>query len=157
MNNQLFRKKSMEKISSPEQLDTYIRVSTPGMWMLLTAIVVLLVGVCVWGVMGHLDTTLSTVAVAQDNRLTAYVKEEDIQDVEAGMEVMIDSNSFTVVSVSGEPVAVDASFSEYACHVGGLQAGQWVYALTLDGEAADGVYAAEIVTDSVLPISFVIN
>ena len=49
MNQQVFRKKSIERISSPEQLDAYIRVTTPGVWLLLTAIAILLVGVCVWG------------------------------------------------------------------------------------------------------------
>lgn len=157
MNNQLFRSKSLEKISSPEQLDAYIRVSTPGIWMLLAAIVTLLVGVCVWGVMGHLDTTLSTVAVVQDNRLAVYVKEGDIQDVDSGMKVTVDNKEFTIVSVANEPIAVDETFSDYACHVGSLQAGEWVYTLTLDGSAADGVYAAKIVTESISPISFVLN
>ena len=62
----LFRKKSLERISSPEQLNAYIRVSTPSVWMLLAAIVILLVDVCVWGVFGHLDTRLSVAAIAQD-------------------------------------------------------------------------------------------
>lgn len=157
MNNQLFRSKSLQKVSSPEQLDAYIRVSTPDIWMLLAAIVVLLVGVCVWGVMGHLDTTLSTVAVAQNERITVYVKEENIQDIENGMKVRVDSRDFTIVSIANEPVAVNEDFSAYVCYVGSLQLGEWVYALTLDGEAADGVYAAKIVTERVSPISFVIN
>ena len=81
MNNQLFRKKSLQKVSSPEQLDAYIRVSTPGIWMLLAAIAALLVGVCVWGILGRLDTKISTVAVVRDNQITVYVAEANIQDV----------------------------------------------------------------------------
>ena len=59
MNDQLFRKKSVDKVSSPEQLNEYIRVANPGVWMVLAAIVILLAGVVVWGFIGHLDTTLS--------------------------------------------------------------------------------------------------
>ena len=62
--SKLFRQKSLDRISSPEQLNAYIRVSTPSVWLLLTAIVILLIGVCVWGVWGHMDTTLPVVAVA---------------------------------------------------------------------------------------------
>ena len=45
MDNQLFRKKSLDKVSSPEQLNDYIRVSNPGVWIALTAVIVLLFGV----------------------------------------------------------------------------------------------------------------
>ncbi len=30
MENQIFRKKSIERVSSPEQLNDYVRVSNPG-------------------------------------------------------------------------------------------------------------------------------
>ena len=42
MNQPLFRKKSVDKVSSPEQLNEYIRVANPGVWMVLAAIVILL-------------------------------------------------------------------------------------------------------------------
>lgn len=47
MEKQIFRKKSVERVSSPEQLSDYIRVSNPSVWMTLAAIIVLLAGVCV--------------------------------------------------------------------------------------------------------------
>ena len=40
--NALFREKSVTKVSSPEQLNDYIRVSTPAAWLVLVAIVLLL-------------------------------------------------------------------------------------------------------------------
>ena len=83
MSNTLFRQKSLDRISSPEQLNDYIRVSTPSVWMLLLAIVILLLGVCVWGVFGHLDTTLPVAAVAENGVVTAYVKETDAGKVAA--------------------------------------------------------------------------
>ena len=85
----LFRKKSMDRISSPEQLNDYIRVSTPSVWLLLAAIVILLVGVCVWGVLGHMDTTLPVVAVAENGTVTAYVRQADAEKVQPGMAVTI--------------------------------------------------------------------
>ena len=153
----LFRQKSLERISSPEQLNHYIRVSTPSVWMLLASIVVLLTGVCVWGVFGHMDTTLTAVAVAREQSTTAYIKETDAQKVDVGDIVSVGSAQGTVQSVWAEPVCVDDSFTQYMRHVGGLQAGEWVYAVTLDIDCADGVYTAQIVTDSVPPMSFVLN
>ena len=147
----------MDRVSSPEQLNEYIRVSNPGIWMALIAVVILLVGICVWGITGHLDTKLSVVAVAEDGNLTAYVREADLASVETGMEVQIGEAVYTVASIANAPVAVDDSFSEYVRHLGELQNGEWVFAVKVSGAAADGAYRADIVIDRVSPISFVLN
>ena len=65
--NGIFRQKNIDKVSSPEKLDDYIRVTTPSVWITLAAIVVLLAGVIVWGIFGELtvhneDGTTETVA-----------------------------------------------------------------------------------------------
>ncbi len=159
MEKQIFRKKSVERVSSPEQLSDYIRVSNPSVWMTLAALIVLLAGVCVWGVLGKLETKVSAAALSEGGSIVCYVKEADAENVESGMTVRIGGNEFTVESVSASPVAVaqGGKFSEYLLYVGGLQVGEWVYEVVLNGELADGVYAAEIVVDSVSPLSFVFN
>ena len=45
---QLFREKTMERISSPEQLTDYLRVTNPGIWAVLTAVILILVGIIAW-------------------------------------------------------------------------------------------------------------
>ena len=153
----LFRQKSLERISSPEQLSSYIRVATPSVWLLLTAIVILLAGVCVWGVFGHMDTTLPAAAVSQDGSVTAWVREADVEKIHAGSAVSIGSAEGTVLSVDAEPVRVDETFTDYMRHVGSLRDGEWVFAVVLDVDCPDGVHAAQIVIDSVHPMSFVLN
>lgn len=37
MENPIFRKKSLDRISSPEALDDYLHVTTPAVWMILAA------------------------------------------------------------------------------------------------------------------------
>ena len=49
----VFREKSMERVSSPEQLNDYIRVTTPSVWIVLVALVVLLAGMLAWSVLGR--------------------------------------------------------------------------------------------------------
>lgn len=51
----LFRQKSINRISSPEQLNDYIRVTTPSVWIALLALVVLLVGMLAWSVFGRVE------------------------------------------------------------------------------------------------------
>ena len=153
----LFREKSLQRISSPEQLNAYIRVSTPSVWLLLSAIVVLLVGVCIWGVFGRMDTVLPAVAVAKAGETTAYVRAEDAEEISVGARVSVGGAEGRVLSVGEEPVPVDEAFTEYMRHVGGLQAGEWVVPVSLEADCPDGVHAAQIVVDSVSPMSFVLN
>ena len=65
--NSIFRQKSLDRISSPEKLDDYVKVTTPSVWIALTAIILLLAGALVWGIFGevtihHADGTAETVA-----------------------------------------------------------------------------------------------
>ena len=66
----IFREKIMERVSSPEQLEDYIGVTSPGMWMVMGAVVLLLAGVCVWGIFGRLDTVIKAPAVVKDGTIT---------------------------------------------------------------------------------------
>ena len=64
--SELFRKKSMDRINSPDELNDYIRVTSPSVWLVLLACVVILVGALVWGSIGTVeeetaDGTLKTV------------------------------------------------------------------------------------------------
>ena len=157
MNNQIFRKKSIDRMSSPEQLNDYIKVTNPGVWMALAAIVILLIGVCVWGVFGKLETKLPVAAVSQDGQTVLYVKEDNIASVRENMSVYVGDETYKVTSVSAQPVAVTEEISEYARHTGELSIGEWVYVVQIDGNIPDGAYRAQIVTDSVSPLYFVFN
>ena len=157
MNEQLFRKKSIDRVSSPEQLDAYIRVANPGVWMVLIAIALLLVGACAWGVLGHLDTTVPAVAVSENGTVTVYVKEADAPSVQKGMSVRIKDTAWTVTDIAAVPVAADGRFSDYTLHVGNFQTGEWVYTVQTDAQLPQGVYSAQIVVERVAPMSFVVN
>ena len=157
MNDKIFRKKSIDRMSSPEQLNDYIKVTNPGVWMVLAAIVILLIGVCGWGVFGTLETKLSVAAVSQDGQTLLYVKEDNMASVQENMSVYIGDEIYKVTSVSAQPVAVTEEISEYARHTGELSIGEWVYIVQIDGNMPDGAYKAQIVTDSVSPLYFVFN
>lgn len=157
MNGQLFRKKSIERVSSPEQLDEYIRVSNPGIWIVLAAIVILLIGVCVWGVVGHLDTRVSAVAISENGQTMVYIKEAEAASVQIGIPVEINGETYTVTEIAEEPAPVNAQVPAYALHVGDLQNGEWVFTAKLDRAPADGIYPAELIVESVSPMHFVLN
>jgi hypothetical protein len=51
----LFRKKSLERINSPEELSDYIRVTTPSVWLVLLATAILLAGMLAWSILGTVE------------------------------------------------------------------------------------------------------
>lgn len=44
----VFRKKALERMSSPEQLTDYLCVTNPGIWVLLAAVILLLGALFAW-------------------------------------------------------------------------------------------------------------
>ena len=112
MSNQLFRKKNADKAASPEQLEDYIRVSNPSAWAVLAAFTILLVGICIWGVFGKLDTTVTAAAVKGENGVVCYVRESDRAEIEIGMTVEINDAEYVITDIAKNPVTVDASVSE---------------------------------------------
>lgn len=157
-NSQIFRKKSIDRISSPEQLDDYIRVTGSSVWMVLLAVAALLVGVCVWGIFGRLETELAVAVKVENGQVTCYVRESDILSVAPGMPVRLEGQEYMVETVSDVPAIVSENMEDYLLHIGGLKTGEWVY-LVNAGESglADGIYEAGIIADSVSPVSFVTN
>ncbi len=157
MDNRLFRKSSIERVSSPEQLNDYIRVSNPGVWMILAAVIALLIGVCVWGIFGRLDTKIPTAGTCENGVFTCFVNEENAAKIKSGMELNVNGNALTVAEISAKPVSVNAETDEYLMYLGGFSEGDWLYEVTANGALADGTYKAEIVTESVSPMSFILN
>lgn len=139
MSEEIFRKKSLEKVKSPENLDDYIKVSNPGIWLLLISVIVLLAGACVWAIFGHIDSTLETSIHVKDGGAVCYVAQDDVSSVKEGMTVKF--NDFeAVITEVGQKGA-----EGYACV---LKSAQTI---------PDGFYNGEIETNSIKPISFVLN
>ena len=87
MSEEIFRKKSLDKVKSPENLDDYIQVSNPGVWLLLISVIVLLAGACVWGIFGHLDSTAETSVHVENGAVVCYVADKDISSIQEEMTV----------------------------------------------------------------------
>lgn len=54
----MFRKASLDKLSSPDQLDQMLKVTTPTGWIALSGCILLLVAAVAWGIEGELPTNV---------------------------------------------------------------------------------------------------
>ena len=57
MNESIFRQKSLDRISSPEELDNYMKVTRPSLWLTLGVIVLLLAALILWSVTARIEAT----------------------------------------------------------------------------------------------------
>ena len=53
--NDIYREKSINKMNQPEDLNDYIRVTTPSVWIVLIAVILVLVAVLGWMIFGTVE------------------------------------------------------------------------------------------------------
>ena len=70
MDERIYRQKSLDRISSPEALGDYLRVTSPAVWLILTAIILLLVGMLIWSSVASIDSFAGGTAVVDNGTMT---------------------------------------------------------------------------------------
>ena len=100
MEQSLFRKKSLAQISSPDQMDEYMRVTNPSVWMLLLAAAILITGLVVWGIFASFDSFASGTGTVKNGKMTIQLDDPALAGrVQVGMKVRAGETETTVSSV----------------------------------------------------------
>ena len=99
MQSKLFKKTSMERITSPEKLNDYIQVANPASWMVLGAALAALMGLLIWGIFGQLTESVTFHGHEKNGQLYCYAPGGMAELLALGMEVTI------VPRVSGQEIA----------------------------------------------------
>ena len=136
MNEKIFRQKSLDKIKSPESLDDCIQVSNPEVWLLLISVIILLAGACVWGIFGHIDSTVDASVRAESGTVICYA--DGSAAVQEGMAVKFGGFEAVIADISQDN-------------------GKTVCVLKPEQTVPDGFYEGKIVTESYKPLSFILN
>ena len=158
----LFRKKSEEYINSPEKLDHYLHVTSPGVWVLLLAVIILLVGACVWSVLGRLETHVSVAVVLDQDKCAAYVPETAVDAVVKARTAELEGQRITLEPDQLEPMTVTDSTNVYVRRAGGLSVGDIVYEIPIkesleELDLENGIYSATVTTETISPVSLLLN
>ena len=146
MEKTLFRKESYDRISSPEQMRDYMRVTSPRLWMLLAAMIALLAGFLVYASTTMMETTLELPAtVDQSGVIQAAVTPEQARNLEIGMKVRIGGKN--------------ARVAEIVQMMGGATGKQTTVLIEPEEDLVlpEGLYQATVVTESISPIDFLMN
>jgi hypothetical protein len=130
-----FREKTLERISSPEQLNDYLHVTNPGMWAVLTAVIILLAGVFVWSCTGTLETKSPASMVVKNHVAEIVVKDDSV--LEKGMVIKEDSQEYYIASVTEDEYGRKTGIAEV--------------------NLPDGKYDAVVVTETTRPVEFLLK
>lgn len=139
MSEPIFRSKSLDKVKSPDNLNEYIRVSNPTVWILMLSAIFLLLGFCIWGIFGHLQTVVKADAHCENGAVTCFVSDEKITEIRPGMPVTVGTAAGTVQEVSvrsGNTGSVTVALTE---------------------ELPDGIYEASIELENLHPSAFLFH
>ena len=166
--NKLFNKSSLERISSPEKLNDYIQVANPGAWLVLFAMLAMLLGLLVWGFFGSITETAVFTGTVLEGELTCFVESTSGSALKPGMEVIITpyngdasvSSVGKITEIASMPLSYDevtASIaSDYVLYSLGVSG--WNIPVTIASEDTlhEGViYSITAVTDTQRPIDLV--
>ena len=152
----LFREKSLEQFSSPEQLNDYIRVANPSVFIVLGAVIAFLIGVVIWSMNGTIDSHVEVSAVASNGILTAYVPEKEAADLSEKSTIAINGGEYPISAISNLMRAADV-LDEHQLAVYGLSANQMVYAVSAETTLPDGSYNARIIMAKLRPSELILN
>ena len=156
--SKLFREKNLERLESPEQLNDYLRGTSPGVWMILSAVVLLLIGVFIWGVFGRIEATKQAAVITENGESTCIVPDTAIKGVLQYRTVKIEGEEKELVPDVLEPQVIKESTNVYVMITGGLKVGDIVYPINLaEPLGADGITAGTLVTEELSPIELFFN
>ncbi len=94
--NQLFRQQVLDQMSSPEELNDYLKVTNPGVWAVLAAIILLLLGLLAWACVGTLQTKADAKVIIKKDAAAVVVP--DPYTVNEGMRVTVESQEYPITS-----------------------------------------------------------
>ena len=84
----LYRKESMERIQSPEQLNDYLRITNPTIWILLIAVIILLAGMLIWSSYATIGSFAQGTARVENGEMTVLFDDANLaRSVKAGMDI----------------------------------------------------------------------
>lgn len=150
MENKVFRKESLDRISSPDEMHDYMRVTSPGLWMLLSVILALIIGFVVFACFVTIENDIETQAnVVRYDEVGLPIVDIDIEIPDGFGEIV---HIGTEVMIGEEKGKITAVYEDAAHGRGGR--------VELDDPTVlfkEGTYDAKIILETISPIRFLIR
>lgn len=146
----LFRKSTMSRIASADELDHYVKVTNPSAWAVLVAALLLVAGILIWALVAVVPITVERTGVSLDDK-TVYCwvdkhLAERIKDSDAIAWVgEVETTNVTVDEVPMSLVEVE-SLLEYDYIAELLKLDDWNYMVTI--QVDEGIRQSDFTLES---------
>ena len=127
------------RINSPEQIHDYIRVTNPGIWLILSAIIIFLLGLFTWIFTGTLEISFKSIIYRDGGKFYSSLTQDKFTRLKVGMPVRVSSN------ITGEIINLSRDSKQYQAEIkfSGLN----------PEDTAQGIF----IIDTVKPIKFLLR
>ena len=156
-NQSIFRAKNIERIESPESMNDYLQVTSPGIWIVLAAVIVFLTGACLWGIFGRIESTTKAAVISDDKKSICLVPENALKSAVENHAINIDGTAYELSPSTLDPEVISEKTNVYWILAGELHVGDIVYKIPLSENIPEGVYSGSIVTETISPFSLLFN
>ena len=169
-NKEAFRRSTMNRVASSEELDHYIKVTNPSAWAVGIAALLLVVGIIFWAVVAIVPVTVNTTgftirASGLDKTLViCYVDKSTADKIrESGAKAAVNGVEATAVYVAPTPMssAEIAKSLNNDFYPDALHLDDWNYVVTVElaEEPDQSAYTAksEYGESSLVPVSIVVS
>lgn len=165
MSNEVFRKKALDRLSSPEQLDLMIPVTSRKFWLIAIAAVLVVFSILAWSLLGTIQEkdTFNSIIIDTGNgenqttktvRLLLVAPFIDAQSLQVGMRVSLQPSGTVKTQATGVITGIDAPVTSFSDLLSVLKDESLVAFMT-GNQPVTAVYCSIDASSTVLPIGHV--
>lgn len=156
----LFTEKAADKLRSPDDLDEYVRVTNPNVWVVLAACTVLMIGLFAWGFLGTAETSVGATGTYVKGEVLCFLPSDEASSVHVGDVANVNGALMHVASIGDVPVsrveAREIIGGDYLAST--LVEDDWTHVVSFSGAAdfKEGIpLSVTITTERIAPISLI--
>lgn len=166
----VFRRSTMNRIASADDLDHYIKVTNPSAWIIVCAALLLIAGIVVWAVVAIVPVTVNTTGFLLENpqgdggAVVCWVNKPTADKIkESGAIASVDGIEAKSVVVDETPVSLSEAkdFLGNEFYLESLDLSEWNYSVTMViGEGtnhSDYVIGTSLGAAYPVPVSIVVS
>ena len=154
----LFREKSLEAVESPEALNDYLRVTSPGVWLVLAAVIALLIGALLWGIFGRIHSESAAAVVVEEAGSWCYIPSDSLQGALAHGSVAVGGVNYDPDPDAGlTMLLIPEDASARLLKAGNLNVGDLAARVPVITDLPRGTYGGTVVTEDLRPLSLLLQ
>lgn len=154
----IFRKKTVDKLNAPDQLDNYTKGAHPSLWIFLVAMLCIVSGFAIWSLFGEVQVCVYGSALVQEEQAKIVLKAKDAERVDIGQVLAVNETESTVKNKEAESFKITEEIyddNKYLFEIGNFVVGDWITIVYADVKISNGSYTSYVIVENIRPIHYI--